>query len=64
MKFKKDTLDSNCNIGDNYNFCLKCKTGYYINTGNCLKASDQCKTFNVNTGACETCYDGFIIQNR
>lgn len=64
MKTKKDFLDPNCALGDTYNFCLKCKTAYYINYGNCLKASDQCKTFNINTGACETCYDGFTIKNR
>ena len=51
-------------MGDTFNFCIKCKTGYYINVGNCFKVSDQCKTFNANTGACETCYDGFVIQNR
>lgn len=64
LKFRKDVLDMNCQVGDMYNFCLKCKPGFYINTGNCLKANDQCKTFNLNTGACETCYDGFVVRNR
>ncbi len=46
------------------NFCRNCKPGFYINTGNCLKASSQCRTFNVNTGACDSCYEGFAIRNR
>ena len=56
IKLKKDFLDPNCIMGDFNNFCIRCKTGFYISAGNCLKASDQCKTFNINTGACETCY--------
>ncbi len=37
---------------------------FYINSGNCLKANTQCKTFNVNTGSCETCYEGFAVVGR
>jgi proprotein convertase subtilisin/kexin type 5 len=57
-------LDPNCVMGDFNNFCVRCKAGFYINTGNCLKASDQCRTFNANTGACDSCFEGFIIRNR
>ena len=64
QKTKRDTLDSNCLLGDTYNYCIKCKTGYYISTGYCFKANTLCKTFNLNTGACETCYDGFVVKNK
>lgn len=57
-------MDPNCLIGDVFNFCITCKDRYFISSGACLKASDQCRTFNVNTGACETCYDGFSVQNN
>lgn len=57
-------MDPNCLLGDTYNYCIKCKTGYYIRTGYCFKANSLCKTFNVNTGACDSCYDGFSVQNK
>jgi hypothetical protein len=64
QKIKRDTLDVNCLLGDTYNFCIKCKTGYYISTGYCFKANTLCKTFNIYTGSCESCYDGFGVQNK
>jgi hypothetical protein len=32
------------------------------NTGKCRQISPLCKTFSPNTGACLTCFPGYIIS--
>ena len=31
--------------------------------GVCVKISDLCNTWNVNTGKCRTCYDGYDLKD-
>ena len=36
---------------------------FVLENGACKAVSDQCKTWNVSTGACLSCYDGWTLSN-
>ena len=44
--------------------CLECARGYYLNQNQarCLSLDPNCKTSNMTTGQCLTCYDGSVQQ--
>ena len=41
--------------------CVQCIFRYFLWTGTCKKVSDLCQSWNLNNGACVTCYDGYIV---
>jgi len=43
------------------NSCQVCLNGYYLNSGICFLANPACLTYNQNTGACTTCYNGLSV---
>jgi len=46
------------------NVCTACAGGFYLDVNNvCQTANDLCKTSD-NTGACSSCYGGYIISGR
>lgn len=42
--------------------CQKCATFAYFNNGVCTQVSPQCRTFDSNNGACQSCYNGYLLQ--
>jgi proprotein convertase subtilisin/kexin type 5 len=51
-------------VADLNNYCIQCPTGYYISQGDCLKANQLCKTYDVNNGYCTSCYDGYQLASN
>ena len=45
--------------------CTSCYSSFYLNknTSTCIKVDGNCKTYNNETGACLSCYDGYVIDN-
>ena len=42
--------------------CIECSNGYYVGTtGKCEALDPLCKSHDLKTGACLTCYGGFIL---
>ncbi len=42
--------------------CLECSKRYYLDSkGICQPVSDSCNTYDKISGACTSCYDGFIL---
>ena len=42
--------------------CLDCSKRFYKDsTGICQPVNEACKTYDQNTGACTSCYDGFLL---
>lgn len=42
--------------------CLECSSRFYKDKdGICQPVSSSCKTYNTDTGACTSCYDGFLL---
>lgn len=33
-----------------------------MSNGQCLPVNDYCNDYDINTGACTTCYQGFALQ--
>jgi len=56
--------DPNCIKGDNNKgTCIQCSSNFYLTPeGKCKQANPLCKTFDPSTGACLTCYSGYVIQ--
>lgn len=56
--------DPNCQKLDNAKAkCLQCANNFFLNTdGKCKQANPLCKTFDQTTGACLTCYSGYVVQ--
>lgn len=42
--------------------CYECSRRFYMNNGQCLPVNDYCNDYDLNTGACTTCYQGFVLQ--
>jgi len=43
--------------------CIECYQGFYINANNngiCTAVSPLCKSYNMNTGVCTSCYSGVL----
>ena len=58
-------LDPNCNLRSLSGSCLQCIASYYLSeNGYCTAANPLCRTFNISTGACLTCYQGYIISGK
>ena len=45
--------------------CSQCSSGYYYNReqGVCILFDPMCKTSDINTGACTSCYMGYLLSN-
>ncbi len=41
--------------------CVQCNSRAYFQFGVCQPVSDQCQTFDQNTGACTSCFKGFDL---
>jgi len=50
-----------CTTYNDNGSCALCGFRFYLSGGICLKVSDTCKSWNLNTGACNSCYDNFVI---
>ncbi len=50
-----------CTTYNDNGSCTLCGFRFYLSGGICLKVSDTCKSWNLNTGACNSCYDNFVI---
>ena len=57
--------DPNCKTS-NGNFCVECYQGFYYSQGDraCKRLNPLCKTSNLATGACLTCYPGYNLNQR
>lgn len=57
--------DPNCQSYDSSNNCQQCATKYFLNTtvGSCQPVSPLCQTSNSLSGACLSCYQGYILQS-
>lgn len=45
----------------NGRICLACSKGAFFRNGICTNADPLCKTFDPNSGACTSCYQGYIL---
>ena len=46
------------------NSCIECSNGYYVgSTGKCEALDPHCKSHDLKSGACLTCYEGFILRS-
>jgi hypothetical protein len=59
------SVDPNCNKYEGNN-CVKCSFGFYLNKASnlCTILNPLCKTSDVDTGACKSCYPGYEIQGN
>lgn len=56
-------LDPNCNLRSITGGCLQCQASYYLgDNGYCKAANPLCKTFNISSGNCLTCYKGYVVK--
>lgn len=46
------------------NSCIQCSKAWYFSNGVCTPVSDQCRTWSNTTGACLTCYNGYLLNGR
>lgn len=45
--------------------CMKCADrAYFNNQGKCTLVSEKCKTFDEQTGHCESCYEGYKLNRE
>ncbi len=43
--------------------CLNCSSGYYVSqSGICTAPNPLCQTYDMNTGACLSCYQGYSLS--
>ena len=57
-------LDPNCNLRSITGSCLQCRASYYLgDNGYCRAANPLCRTFNISTGNCLTCYKGYVVKD-
>ena len=65
-------VDGHCKVAENDlgcaewngNQCKRCSKRWWMNAqGACTPISDYCSTWNSQTGHCETCYNGYILDN-
>lgn len=56
--------DPNCKKFDpTKTVCLNCSARFYLGTdGKCKQVNPLCKTADMNTGACKSCYPGYVLQ--
>ena len=43
--------------------CAECYSGFYVKLNKCQAISILCRASNVQTGACLTCYPGYLLSN-
>lgn len=44
--------------------CFQCMEGYFLHqTGRCFEVLPECKTYEITTGRCTSCYMGFFLAN-
>lgn len=43
-------------------YCTVCKPRFYNQNGVCCEVSNQCNTYDSYTGACLSCYQGYILS--
>ncbi len=50
----------------NVNICTDCYQGYFIDpiNGICKRVNPLCKTSNMLTGACLSCYNGYSLNQQ
>jgi hypothetical protein len=57
------TLDPNC-YQFNGSQCVICSSRFYFGTnGICVLVNPQCQNYDNYTGACTSCYQGYIVSN-
>lgn len=57
------TLDVNCKTFQGSR-CTVCFTGFFAAAdGKCKQVSPLCKTYDINSGACTSCYKGNEVSN-
>lgn len=56
--------DPNCQEYDADNLCESCSDRHYVNpsSGLCVSVSPLCKGYNLISGACLTCYQGYTLS--
>ena len=56
--------DANCQkFASGSTTCVQCSSNFYLNTdGRCKQISPLCKTASQSTGACLSCYAGYVLQ--
>lgn len=57
-------LDLGCKIWDwDNNKCLECSKRYYFDSNRkCQAVSNLCNAFDSKSGACTSCFTGFILK--
>jgi len=56
--------DVNCQTFEN-GLCKKCYSGFFANSkGVCVQKNPLCKTSDDSTGACLTCFPGYIVSSE
>ena len=57
------TQDPNCLKFNDNKICQLCANRFFLDANSkCKQVSSLCKTYNQGNGACETCYNGFVIS--
>lgn len=58
--------DENCRKfnSNNQNMCVDCYSGYIPVNGVCTMQNPLCKTLDKTNGACQTCWQGYVIEGR
>ena len=60
-----DSANPGCQKWDGNHNCLECSVRYYFNQERvCTPISDNCRTWNQETGACQTCYQGHVVNDN
>jgi hypothetical protein len=60
---KQSIKDPNCQSYDSNNNCIKCIAKFYLSiTGMCQGVSPLCKEYNNVTGACTSCWTGYVLS--
>ena len=45
------------------NICNKCGIRFFKSDGMCKAVSNDCSTYDEDTGFCLTCYSGYVLRN-
>ncbi len=59
------TTIANClTYNSNRNLCQACNYGWYTTGASCLKASDKCLSYDMNSGKCYTCVTNYGLNSN
>ena len=43
-------------------YCVQCNYRFFLYNGVCQSVSEQCNTWDVNTGGCTSCFNGYVLS--